>query len=157
MFMRDVGVGSRMMPDDGGPEDYFAAEQPVVAAVVVFDSRVLIGRRNDGKPPWTFIAGEQEPGERPEDTAIREVKEEAGLRVQVGHVIGERIHPKTGRRMIYLTAHPTHGADAFVGDSDELAEVRWADLSEADELLPGMYEPVREHLGRELAEGESLE
>ena len=26
---------------------------------------VLAGRRNDGKPPWTFIAGEQEPGERP--------------------------------------------------------------------------------------------
>ena len=37
--------------------------------------------------------------------------------------------------------------------TDELAEVRWVSLAEADELLPGMYEPVREHLARELAGG----
>ena len=27
-----------------------------------------------------------------------------------------------------------------------------SDLAEADELLPGMFEPVREHLARELGE-----
>ena len=82
VFMPDV---QRWEPaDDSGEPDYFPPEQPVVAAIVICDRRVLVGRRNDGKPPWTFIAGEQEPGERPEDTAIREVKEEAGLRVQVG-------------------------------------------------------------------------
>jgi 8-oxo-dGTP pyrophosphatase MutT (NUDIX family)/transcriptional regulator with XRE-family HTH domain len=153
-------VEKRGFQGEPGTEDLFAAgerQQPVVATIVVCDRRVLVGRRNDGKPPWTFIAGEQEPGERPEDTAIREVKEETGLRVQVGHVVGERINPKTHRRMIYLTAHPTHGADAFVGDSDELAEVRWVDLAEVDDLLPGMFRPVREYLAHELDEGESLE
>ncbi len=126
--------------------------QPVVAAIVTSGLGVLVGRRNDGKPPWTFIAGEPEPGERPEDTAIREVKEETGLRIQAGEVIGERVHSKTGRTVIYMAAAPTHGTDAFVADRDELAEVRWVSLDEADELLPGMYEPVREHLARELRE-----
>ena len=102
--------------------------QPVVAAIVTSELGVLVGRRNDGKPPWTFIAGEQEPGERNEDTAIREVKEETGLRVEAGQVIGERVHPKTGRTMIYMSAAPTHGTEVIVGDEEELAcrsERRW--------------------------------
>jgi 8-oxo-dGTP pyrophosphatase MutT (NUDIX family)/transcriptional regulator with XRE-family HTH domain len=128
--------------------------QPVVAAIVTSDRGVLVGRRNDGKPPWTFIAGEQDAvrDENPADTAEREVKEETGLQVQVGDVIGERVHPKTGRRMIYIAAVPTHGTDYIVGDEEELAEVRWVRLAEADELLPGMFGPVREHLVRELGE-----
>ena len=124
--------------------------QPVVAAIVTSERGVLVGRRNDGKPPWTFIAGEQEPGELPQHTAIREVKEEAALRIETGHIIGERVHPKTHRRMIYMAATPTHGTEVFVGDEEELAEVRWIGLAEADELLPGMFEPVREHLAWEL-------
>jgi 8-oxo-dGTP pyrophosphatase MutT (NUDIX family)/transcriptional regulator with XRE-family HTH domain len=125
-------------------------EQPIVAAIVTSPLGVLVGRRNDGKPPWTFIAGEVEPGERPEDAAVREVKEETGCLVKAGRVIGERDHPATGKHMIYMAARPTHGTDVFVGDEVELAEVRWVSLAEADELLPGMYEPVREHLAREL-------
>jgi 8-oxo-dGTP pyrophosphatase MutT (NUDIX family)/transcriptional regulator with XRE-family HTH domain len=129
-------------------------QQPVVAAIVTSSEGVLIARRNDGSPPWTFIAGEVEPGELPEDAAVREVKEETGCRVRVGELIGERVHPVTGRTMIYMAARPTHGTDIFVGDEAELAEVRWVGQAEAVELLPGMYEPVREYLSRELASGE---
>jgi excisionase family DNA binding protein len=124
--------------------------QPVVAAIVTSDRGMLVGRRNDGKPPWTFIAGEIEPGESPEDAAIREVKEETGCLVRAGDIIGQRQHPATGRTMIYIAAMPTHGTDVFVGDADELSEVRWVGLAEADELLPGMYGPVREYLARVL-------
>ena len=127
--------------------------QPIVAAIVTSPLGVLVGRRMDGKPPWTFIAGEVEPGESPADAAIREVKEETGLRVEVGDVIGERVHPKSGRHMIYMAAAPTHGTDVFVGDEEELAEVRWVSLAEADQLMGGMiFEPVHEHLARELRE-----
>lgn len=131
-----------------------ALEQPVATAIVTSDLGVLVGRRNDGKPPWTFIAGEVEPGESPADAAVREVKEETGLRVQLAEVIGERVHPKTGRTMIYIAATPTHGTDVFVGDEDELAEVRWVSLAEADELMAayGIYGPVHEYLQRELSE-----
>ena len=31
--------------------------QPVVAAIVTSHLGVLVGKHNDGKPPWTFIAG----------------------------------------------------------------------------------------------------
>ena len=101
-------------------------------------------------PPWTFIAGEIEPGESPADAAVREVKEETGLLVRPGRILGRRVHPHTGRLMIYMTAKPEHGTDVHVGDRAELAEVRWLTLAEADTLLPGMYAPVRAHLGRSL-------
>jgi NADH pyrophosphatase NudC (nudix superfamily) len=57
--------------------------------------------------------------------------------------------------MIYMAATPTHGTDVFVGDEEELAEVRWVSLAEAEELMKAysMYEPVRDHLARELGEG----
>jgi len=124
--------------------------QPVVAAIVTSPLGVLVGKRNDGKPPWTFIAGEIEPGESPKDAGVREVKEETGLLVRATDIIGRRVHPKTGRTMIYMAAVPTHGLNVFVGDEDELAEVRWVSRAEADELLPGMFEPVHDYLAQAL-------
>jgi 8-oxo-dGTP diphosphatase len=128
-----------------------AAEQPVVAAVVTSDLGVLVGHRNDRTPPWTFIAGEQEPGERPEDTAVREVKEETGLEIEVGEVIGERDHPATGRYMIYLAGRPVRGTKVIVGDEAELEEVRWLDLDEVGEAMPDMFGPVRAYLENTIA------
>jgi 8-oxo-dGTP pyrophosphatase MutT (NUDIX family) len=129
-------------------------QQPVMTAVVTSDRGVLVGRRVDGMPPWTLIAGWSEPGESAEDTIVREVKEETGAIVEVGRRLGERIHPDTGARMIYFAAKPTHGTEIHVGDEAELAEVRWVSLAEADDLLPGMFGPVREHLAHEIGEGE---
>jgi 8-oxo-dGTP diphosphatase len=132
----------------GIPAEYAAPvpQQPVVAAIVTSAKGVLIGRRNDRTPPWTFIAGEQEPDEHVRDTVEREVKEETGVEVAAQQIIGERVHPATGRHMIYVAAAPTHETPLIVGDEAELAEVRWVSLAEADELLPGMYEPVRDYL-----------
>jgi len=45
--------------------------------------------------------------------------------------------------VIYVAAPPTRGTDVLAADEDEVAEV-----NETDQLLPGMFEPVREHLTR---------
>ena len=126
-------------------------QAPIVAAIVTSRLGVLVAGRNDGRPPWTFIGGEIEPGEDPADAAIREVEEEVGLRIRVTGVIGRRVHPQTGREMVYLAARPTHGTEAFVVDEQELAEVRWVDLAQADELMGGaMFEPVHSYLEKTL-------
>jgi hypothetical protein len=69
--------------------------------------------------------------------SVPEVKEETGLQVEADREIGRRVHPATGRTMIYMAAKPSHGTDILVGDRDELAEVRWATLPEADTLTHG--------------------
>jgi 8-oxo-dGTP pyrophosphatase MutT (NUDIX family) len=126
-------------------------ERPViVSAIVTSDRRVLISRRrNEPDLPWAFIGGEIEPGESPADAAVREVKEETGLRIAAGKEIGRRIHPVTSRWIVYIEAAPQGGTDAFVGDTEELAEVRWVTPAEADKLTGNtIYEPVRVHLRR---------
>lgn len=51
-------------------------------ALVDADGRVLIAQRPEGKAMaglWEFPGGKVEPGERPEETLIRELKEELGI------------------------------------------------------------------------------
>jgi 8-oxo-dGTP pyrophosphatase MutT (NUDIX family) len=117
----------------------------VAAAIITSDLGVLIERRNDKIPPWTFPAGEMLPGESPAETIIRRVPAETGIDVTPDHVIGRRIHPKTGRVMIYVLA-TTAGTSITLGDPDDLAEVKWASIAETRHLMPDMFPPVRAYL-----------
>jgi 8-oxo-dGTP pyrophosphatase MutT (NUDIX family) len=122
------------------------SQTPVVAAVVTSPLGVLIGRRVDGLPLWAFIGGKIEPGETAGQAAVREVREETGLAVQViGLEIGRRVHPATGRPMIYAPCQPTGDLGVRVCDPS-LAEVRWIDLDEVPGFLPGLFQPVLEYL-----------
>ena len=123
---------------------------PVAAAIITSPLGVLIERRQDRIPPWTFPAAEIQPGESPAAALVRRVPQETGQTITVSQVIGRRIHPKTGRVMIYLVAE-ADGTEVRVGDPEDLAEVKWASLAEAHELMPDMFPVVREYLGQQLA------
>jgi 8-oxo-dGTP diphosphatase len=59
---------------------------------------------------------------------------------------GERIHPATGREMIYVACEVIDG-EAHAADVDEVAAVAWCRLDEIPEYVPyGFYEPVQEYL-----------
>jgi 8-oxo-dGTP diphosphatase len=54
----------------------------VACALVDADGRVLIAQRPEGKQLaglWEFPGGKVEPGETPEETLVRELKEELGI------------------------------------------------------------------------------
>lgn len=57
----------------------------VAVALVDADGRVLVSERPAGKQLaglWEFPGGKVEPGERPENTLIRELAEELGITVE---------------------------------------------------------------------------
>ena len=57
----------------------------IACALVDVDKRVLIAQRPEGKTLaglWEFPGGKVEPGERPEQTLIRELHEELGIDVR---------------------------------------------------------------------------
>ena len=56
----------------------------VACALVDTDKRILLAQRPEGKTLaglWAFPGGKVEPGERPEETLIRELHEENGITV----------------------------------------------------------------------------
>lgn len=121
-------------------------EQPHIAlAIITSDRGVLIAKRVDGIPPWTFLGGEFQPGETGEEALRRKVQAEAGLTVTSVRFIGRRLHPKTSRVMVYGHVEVEPGEPAL-GDPDDLEEVRWVGIDETRELMPDMYGPVRQYL-----------
>ncbi|WP_034089615.1 NUDIX hydrolase [Streptacidiphilus albus] len=126
-----------------------AQERPGIAAAVVTDAgRVLMVRRrvSEGQLSWQFPAGEIEAGESAEQAAVRETQEETGLTVKANQLLGERVHPKTGRLMSYTACAVVSGV-AEVVDTDELDAFAWVALADIPEYVPyGLFEPVQEYL-----------
>jgi len=129
-------------------------DQPgISAAIVVQDGRVLMVRRRikEGELMWQFPAGGIEDGETPEQAAVRETQEETGLTVEAVKLLGDRVHPKTGRQMFYTACTAVSG-EAHVADADELDAVAWVAHGEIADYVPyGLFEPVQEYLDGELA------
>jgi 8-oxo-dGTP diphosphatase len=62
------------------------------------------------------------------------------------HVLGERVHPVTGRRMVYVACDLV-GGTARVAAEDEIAEVAWCDSGEVRGYVPaGFFAPVQAYL-----------
>ena len=75
----------------------------VAVALVDPDGRVLLAQRPPGKQLaglWEFPGGKIEPGERPEETLIRELAEELGITVK-----GECLAPLSFASHPYETFH----------------------------------------------------
>jgi 8-oxo-dGTP diphosphatase len=128
-----------------GVTEQAGGQLQVAAAIITSRLGVLVGRRRDGNPSWTFPSGKIKQDESPEEAAVRETLEETGLRIRVTEVIGQRVHPWTGVVITYVAAMP-EDETAATAASEELEVVRWASGAEAGELMPDMAPAVREHI-----------
>jgi 8-oxo-dGTP diphosphatase len=82
------------------------------------------------------------------------VKEEVGLTVEVVRRLGDRVHPATGRHLMYLVCRIVAG-DPTVVDQEEVTAIEWCNLRTVLErwsgLTGGIRHAVREYLEQSLA------
>lgn len=87
---------------------------------------------------WTFPKGKTDPGEELQTAAVREIGEEAGVRVRLGHPLQNLSYPISGGTKIvsYWCARATGVDDLapFVPNK-EVDEVRWVGIRDARKLL----------------------
>jgi 8-oxo-dGTP pyrophosphatase MutT (NUDIX family) len=118
-----------------------------VTAVVCRDDEVLLARRAD-TGAWTPVTGVIDPGEEPADAAVREVEEEAAVRVVPERLVMVSVTPVVtypngdvsqyldiAFRMRWLDGVP-HPADG------ENTDVRWFHRDALPALSPDMAERV---------------
>ncbi|MFI6936818.1 NUDIX hydrolase [Streptomyces sp. NPDC050287] len=117
---------------------------PIVGAVIAYAGRVLLIRRSSAAALlWSFPSGKVEPGEAPGEAAAREAWEEVGVTVEPLVVLGSRVHPVTGWRVVYVACQLL-GGNAHAASPREVAEVAWVPPARLREYVPGgVYPPVQ--------------
>jgi NAD+ diphosphatase len=115
---------ARRCPVDGS--EHFPRVDPAVIMLVRDDGdRCLLARnRNWPARRVSILAGFVEPGESLEQAVIREVGEEAGLRVSETRYVGSQPWPMPRSLMLGFVAR-ADGKQEIVVDEEEIAEARW--------------------------------
>ena len=111
---------------------------PKLAAAVVIErtGRVLLGRRGPGARAagkWSFPAGFVERGEPVEVAAVREAREEVGLAVVLGSLLG--LYSAPGETVVLAVYLGEAAGEPVAGD--DLVEIGWF----APDALPDLAFP----------------
>jgi 8-oxo-dGTP diphosphatase len=132
------------VPDVSAP-----AVVPCVGAVVHDASgRLLVVRRGrePGRGRWSVPGGRLEPGETVEQGVAREVREETGLEVTVGPLVGRPRIPGPAGVMYDVADHLAEVTGGTLRAGDDADEVRWVTAAELAGLpvTDGLREALRE-------------
>lgn len=121
----------------------------VFAGGCIFNEKgeVLLQRRGDfGK--WGFPGGAVELGETPEQAAVREVKEETGLEVEIRRLIGvytdcNMEYPNGDKaQSICIVYEFQVTGGKLTCDGGETLELKWFSLNESPELFCKQHEEM---------------
>jgi 8-oxo-dGTP diphosphatase len=95
------------------------------AAAIIFDPSglVLLVKENYGKHRWSLPGGAIEPGETPEEAALRETEEEIGVVAEIDHLVGSYTL-EDGFKAYAFVCHIVEGIPA-VPPTGEIADIRW--------------------------------
>lgn len=104
--------------------------------------RLLLIYQAYGEHLWDFVGGGAEPGESPEETAIREAREEIGLTVAPRGLIGVYFNRARALFIFIFAGVVTGGTLAL--QPDEIAEVGW--------FSPDDLPPLSEWKARQIAD-----
>lgn len=112
------------------------------------EGRLLLVRR--ARPPaagrWSVPGGRVEPGETDVSAVVRELREETGLRVAVGPLVGSVRRPGPGDVVYDIFDYLATPIGGDLAAGDDAGDVRWVTPEELLRLptSPGLVEALTE-------------
>jgi 8-oxo-dGTP diphosphatase len=117
-------------------EPRFATIVSAAALLIDREARVLLAQQNYGNRRWALPGGLVEPGESPDEAAVREAHEETGLVVELEHLIAlyyvRGVEPP---RLGFVFAAQITGGSLELPSSGELADLGWFPVTNLPENL----------------------
>jgi 8-oxo-dGTP diphosphatase len=110
---------------------------PCVGAVIKDDQgRLLLIKRGHapGAGLWSLPGGRIEPGETDAEALVREMREETGLAVQTGRLIGMVQRPGQGGDVLDIRDYAATITGGTLHAGDDAAEARWVAERELESL-----------------------
>ncbi|MBI2047523.1 MAG: NUDIX hydrolase [Parcubacteria group bacterium] len=104
------------------------------AAIILRDGdKVLFVQRSANKKSlpniWAFPSGTIEEGESPEETIVREAKEELSIDAEIEKTLGVVELPELGARLHFIVCKNKTG-NAVVCDPNEIQATKWLTFEE---------------------------
>ncbi len=113
--------------------EHFPRTDPAIIVAVEFEEKILLGRQVSWPPGrYSTLAGFVEPGESLEDALVREVYEEAGVRVIASDYFSSQPWPFPASLMLGFTAL---AADAQINVGPELEHARYFSVDEFEAAI----------------------
>ena len=110
---------------------------PCVGAVIRDETgRILLIKRGHepGKGLWSVPGGRIEPGETDQQAVVREVREETGLEVECGPLLGAIDRPGMSGTILQISDYRAVVTGGELTAGDDAADARWLTVQEASEL-----------------------
>ena len=106
---------------------------PCVGAIIIDAAgRLLLVKRGHepGKGLWSIPGGRVEPGETDEQAVIREVREETGLAVRPGRLVGAVRRAAPGGAVLDIRDYVATVTGGTLAAGDDADDIRWAGRDE---------------------------
>lgn len=118
----------------------FACSYPGVSILLIKDGKVLIAKRarEPKKDMWDSIGGFLKEGESPYQAAARETKEETGLEIKLGDLLGIYTDSYTYEGIVYETLNLYFLAEVKGGKlraKDDVSELVWFPIEKLPEKV----------------------
>ncbi len=114
------------------------------------DRMLLVRRRNEpGAGLWSLPGGRIEPGETEQQAVVREVREETGLEVECGPLLGRVQRPGLAGAVIDISDYAAFVTGGELAAGDDAGDARWAEPPEiarmeaAGQLTEGLTAALR--------------